>query len=140
MLSVYDTEKFIKEDGSFNLTTNPSYFARVLKKVYNIEKTYLEKGKLEFYPNSFFYDCYLFGKKDKTSYATHHYAGSWKPDWKIIDKLKFSFFGREYILRKYKKNKPEAILEVNNDEKILLKIKTSKRSFYVLLEKNRIKK
>ena len=133
LLAVYDDIKFVKDDGSFNLTTNPAYFGKVLRNnKYNLKKTYLEEGSIEFYPKSVLYDCYLFGKKNKTSYATHHYAGSWKPDWKITDRLKFSFLGKQYILRKYKKNFPDVKFETPDNEKIIFKIKISKRSFMVL--------
>ena len=135
LLDVYDDIKFINDDGTFNLTTNPAYFGRVLCGSYNLKTTYLEKGRIEFHPNSFLYDYYLFGKRNKTSYATHHYAGSWKPDWKITDKTKFSLFGKNYFLRKHKKNNPDAKLEAEQDEKIILKLKTSKRSYLVLSQK-----
>ena len=135
LLSVYDDIKFVNDDGSFNMTTNPAYFEKILNEVYHIKTTYIEEGKIEFHPNSFMYDCYLFGKRNNTSFATHHYAGSWKPDWNMTDKAKFSLFGKNYILRKYKRNNPDAELVANNGEKIVLKIKTSKRSFLVISQK-----
>ena len=135
LLDVYNGLKFVNDDGSFNLTPNPAYFGKVLSDKYNLKTHFLEQGSIEFYPKSVLYDCYLFGKKNKTSYATHHYAGSWKPDWKIVEKLKFRLFNNDYILRKYKKNHRDAEFEVNDDEKIVFKIKTSKRSSLVLCKK-----
>ena len=44
LLAVYDNLKFVNDDGSFNLTTNPEYFENVLRDVYNIEKTYYSNG------------------------------------------------------------------------------------------------
>lgn len=137
LLSVYDDIKFVNDDGSLNLTTNPAYFGKILRNTYNVEKTFLEEGFIEFYPNSMLYDCYLFGKQNASSYATHHYAGSWKPDWKIDKKAKFKLFGKDYILRKYKRNNPKAEMEIIKDEKNILKIKTSKRSYFVLSQKQR---
>ena len=135
LLNVYDNLQFINEDGSFNLTTNPAYFEKVLTELYNIKTTFIEKGKIEFHPNSVMYDCYLFGKRNDTSFATHHYAGSWKPDWNMTNKAKFSLFGKNYILRKYKKNNRNAKLEANKGEKIIFKLRVSKRSSWVLLQK-----
>ena len=136
LLAVYDDLKFVNNDGSLNLTPNPAYFSDVLCNKYNLENTYLEEGSIEFYPNSVLYDCYLFGKQNKTSYATHHYAGSWKPDWKIEEKANFRMFNKNYILRKYKKNHKDTEFVKNNDEKVIFKLKTSKRSFLVLSQKN----
>ena len=136
LLDVYDDIKFVNDDGTFNLTTNPAYFGKVMHHIYNVKKMFLEEGQIEFHPNSFIYDCYLFGKRNKTSYATHHYAGSWKPSWKIEEKLKFRLFGNNYILKKYKKNHDDAEFEDNEKEKIMFKIRTSKRSFFVLLKKS----
>ena len=36
LLAVYDDLKFVNDDGSLNLTTNPEYFENVLRDVYHI--------------------------------------------------------------------------------------------------------
>ncbi len=135
LLSVYDETKFINPDGSFNRTTNPEYFVDILTKRYNLKETYIKKGRIEFYPNSFVYDYYHFAKEGKDSYAIHHYTGHWKPDWKIQDKLKIKLFGHEYIIRKYKKNRPTAVLAAEKGETILAKLQTTKKSTYTLIKK-----
>lgn len=136
LLSVYDETKFINPDRSFNRTTNPEYFVKVLTEKYNLEKTYIREGQIEFYPNSYIYNCFYFAKEGKDSYAIHHYTGHWKPDWKIENKLKLKLFGQEYIIRKYKKNRSTAILTPQKDEKILIKLKTSKKSSWTLVKKS----
>lgn len=136
LLELYDTLRFIKEDGSFNLIPNPGYFAKVLTEKYNIPTIYLKKGRIEFHPNCFLYDYFYFGKKNKTSYATHHYAGSWRPAWRVDDKLKFRLFGKSYVLRKYKKLHEED-MPIAENETMVGKIKTSKRSSYVLIRVNK---
>ena len=135
LLDIYDTVSFINEDGTYNKTPNPAYFARVLTKKYGLPTTYLEKGHIEFYKNSFLYDYWAFGKRNKTSYATHHYAGNWRPDWNISDKCSFKLFGTQYVIRKYKKHREGAAFTLNDGEKLCVKIRTSKRSTFVLLKK-----
>ena len=135
LLDVYNSTPFINPDGSLNRTTNPVYFADVLTKKYNIPTTYLKKGQIEFYPNSFLYDYFHFAKQGKDSYAVHHYAGNWKPDWNIKDKFEITIFGTHYIIRKYKKNRETLWQNPAKDEKLVLKIQTSKKSFWTLIKK-----
>ena len=135
LLEVYDSVKFVNDDGTFNLTTNPTYFGRVMREIYNVKNTYITEGNVEFVPNSFIYDCYLFGKRNHTSYATHHYSGSWKPDCTISEKLRFKLFGKNYILYKYKKKNNNSQIEAINGEKIVFKMKISKKSYLVLSQK-----
>lgn len=135
LLSIYDDMPFINADGSFNTVTNPLYVGRVLVEKYNLPTTYLKKGRIEFYKNSFLYDYFYFGKQNKNSYATHHYAGNWKPDWKITDKLKFSFGNNIYVLRKYKRNRDDAVFALDEGEKLIAEVKTSRKSKFVLLKK-----
>lgn len=139
LLAVYDTTPFVNADGSYNKTTNPAYFEKVLTEQYHIPTTYLTEGRIEFFPNAFLYDYFHFGKQNKTSYATHHYSGSWKDDWKIENKGVFSLFGKTYALRKYKKNRDNAKLVLNDGESLCAKLPTSKRSMLVLakLEKKK---
>ena len=133
LLAVYDHIHFINEDGSYNRTSNPAYFYQVLKEKYNIPTGYLKKGRIEFYPKAFLYDYFYFGKKNRTSYATHHYAGNWKPDWKIENKFKFHWQGKTYQLRKYKKNHENVEMAMENGETIVFKLKTSKKSYFVIV-------
>lgn len=135
LLSIYDDMHYINADGSYNNVTNPNYVGKILTERYNLPTTYLKKGRIEFYKNSFLYDYFYFGKRNKYSYATHHYAGNWKPDWKIEDKWQFKYKDKVFVIRKYKRNREEAVFELDKNEKILAKIKTSKKSMYVLLKK-----
>ena len=136
LLAVYDETKFINPDGSFNRTTNPEYFVKVLTNNYNLEKTYIREGQIEFYPNSYVYNCFYFAKEGKNSYAIHHYTGHWKPDWKIEDRLKLKLFGKKYIIRKYKRNRPSARFTSEANEQVLIKIKTSQKSLWALVKKS----
>lgn len=135
LLDLYDQISFINPDGSHNRTTNPKYFAKVLTEKYNLPTTYLKKGRIEFYPNSFLYDYFHFAKQGKDSYAIHHYSGNWKLDWNIKDKFKIRLFGTLYIIRKYKKNREAPWQTPAKDEKLVFKIQTSKKSFWTLIRK-----
>ena len=136
LLAVYDSTNFINDDGSYNKTTNPAYFHQVLSQKYKLPTSYLKKGCIEFYLNAFLYDYFYFGKRNKNSYATHHYSGSWKPDWKIEDKLKLKLFNKNFVLRKYKKNREDAQFELDTNEIAIGKLKTSRRSMFVLIKQN----
>ena len=87
LLAVYDDLPFINPDGSLNLKPNPAYFADVLTEKYGLKETFVKSGRIEFFPNSFVYDYDHFGTDNKDAYAVHRYAASWRPDWKVLNKL-----------------------------------------------------
>ena len=105
LLAVYDDLAFVNPDGSFNLKPNPAYFADVLTEKYGLKETFVKSGRIEFYPNSFVYDYDHFGTDNKDAYAVHRYSASWRPDWKVLNKLTLRWGGASYILRKYKKRR-----------------------------------
>lgn len=134
LLAEYDGIDFIKPDGSFNLTTNPMYFAKVFKEKYGIEDTFVTKGRVKIAENAYIYPYTFFCTDNPDAYAVHHYTGSWKPDWKVQDKLSLSLGrGKRLILRKYKKNREGSEIPLNKNEKILCSFTTSKRSRMYLL-------
>ena len=51
------------------------------------------------------YDFDHFGTDNKDAYAVHRYSASWRPDWKVLNKLTLRLGGASYILRKYKKRR-----------------------------------
>jgi len=132
LLSVYDKEVFIKPDGTYNLTTNPVYFARVMKDKYGLDDVFVTEGRLKITDNAYIYPYFYFCTDNKDAYAVHHYSGSWKPDWKVEDKMKLPF---GLLVRKYKKNRDGEPLPLADDEKIVGQLNTSKRSKWTLIKK-----
>ena len=118
LLAVYDDLPFINPDGSLNLKPNPAYFADVLTEKYGLKETFVKSGRIEFFPNSFVYDYDHFGTDNKNAYAVHRYAASWRPDWKVLNKLTIKRGGVSYILRKYKKRR-EAPLPLEAGERFI---------------------
>ena len=80
-----------------------------------LKETFVKSGRIEFYPNSFVYDYDHFGTDNKDAYAVHRYSASWRPDWKVLNKLTLRWGGASYILRKYKKRR-EAPLPLGEGE------------------------
>lgn len=86
MLQEYDNKKFIKEDGSYDMTTNVVLITDITKKEFNIKlnNTYQElKHRVIMYPSDYFCPkSYETGKirKTKNTYAIHHFSGSWHSD------------------------------------------------------------
>lgn len=136
LLAVYDDLHFIKEDGSLNMRPNPLYFADVLTEKYGLKETFIKSGRVEFHPNSFVYDYDHFGTDNKKAYAIHRYAASWRPDWKVLDKVKIRLGKTTYILRKYKKRR-EAPLTLREGESFIWNKRFSDYVAWALVKKRK---
>ena len=136
LFSVYDHEVFLNPDGTYNLTTNPAYFCRVLDEKYGIKDTFVTKGRVKITENSYIYPYYYFCTDNKQAYAIHHYSGSWKPFWKVTDKFSLKFGKICFVLRKYKKNRDGEEMPFAEDEKVLFSVQTTKKSRFVFLIKS----
>lgn len=84
VLERYDGLSFIKEDGSYNITTLPVVFNNQLRNRYHFEKvqngTYSSQQDdvMYIFPYDYFNSRdHVGSKKYRRSYCTHHYAGSW---------------------------------------------------------------
>ncbi len=138
LIEVYDDIDFIKPDGSFNLTTNPIYFAKVFKEKYALEDVFVTKDCLQITNNAYIYPYTYFCTDNVKAYAVHHYSGSWKPDWNVRNKFSLSLGKKKsLVLRKYKKNRDGSEMPFDGNEKILFSLKTSKRSKWFLLIVNK---
>ncbi len=116
LLSDYDNRHFIKNDGSFDLTTNVKLITKALKENYNIQlnNTYQVFGNNNALFPFDFLCCkdYLTGKVNKTenSYTIHHFEGSWLNNISkfklVIQKYICFIFGKEICvkLKKWVKN------------------------------------
>jgi len=81
-LDSYETRSFVREDGSFDETTNVGEMTRLLTEEYGLQKTGLGQKIAHFivYPSDFFspYD-YINGtlKKTPNTYTIHWFSQSW---------------------------------------------------------------
>lgn len=101
MLSHYDTARFLKEDGSFDMTTNVEVItALLLEKGLLPNGEYQETEGMAFYPQNIF--CPDHKKLDDSDYMAdtatiHYFAGSWKSEatrkrertfwWKVVSAI-----------------------------------------------------
>ncbi len=137
LIAAYDDIDFINPDGSFNLTTNPMYFAKVFKEKYGIEDVFVTKDRVKITDNAYIYPYTYFCTDNADAYGVHHYTGSWKPDWNVREKLSIPLGkGKKLVVRKYKKNREGSKMPFNAGEKVLCSLKTSKRSKLFLLIQN----
>lgn len=82
LLKDYNERKFIKQDGSFDMTTNVQLITDKTKILYNIELNNTKQETPDFflYPFEWFCAKSLYtGKIIKTNntYTIHHFSGSW---------------------------------------------------------------
>ena len=82
---LYNGLKFVKEDGTYDITTNVERISAMTKEKYGLipQNSYQELGVVKIFPNDYFSpkDWYT-GVINKTenSYALHHFAASWHSD------------------------------------------------------------
>lgn len=136
LLNLYDKLEFVNSDGSYNQTANPFFFASVFKDFYGIEDTYIKKGRVKILENCWIYPYTYFCTNNKKAYAIHHYSGSWRPAWRLRNKLAFSFLGKKYLVRKYKYKIKHGLGEPmpqHDNEQILFSIPVGYHSWYKLI-------
>ena len=94
LLEDYNNRPFIKEDGSFDTTTNVVLITENTKKQYpeiQLNNTLQKFDSVVFYPKDYFCPIdYATKKLDKTSntHTIHWFAGSWLPKVTIFQKFK----------------------------------------------------
>lgn len=110
LLTYYDNNSFIKEDGSEDLTTNVTIITNMTKEKYNLKfnNTFINFGDdVNIYPKEYF--CV----KDENyeNYAIHHFNGSWIPanvyknSYLILNKLLNEKYGDDEVtIGRYIKN------------------------------------
>lgn len=87
----YNAHSFIKQDGSFNLTTCPTYQTAILRKYgLQLRDEFQLRGEVQclkdinIYPPVFFTPMTIYARKivrnQKFSFSIHHYDGSWVDD------------------------------------------------------------
>lgn len=80
LLDFYATLNFIREDGTYNLTTIVCYTTSLLKKYGLSDRQDIQQiGDITIYPREYFCPQSPTGKRCFTSHTrtVHHYAGSW---------------------------------------------------------------
>jgi mannosyltransferase OCH1-like enzyme len=104
LLNEYESKKFIKDDGSIDLTTNVKIITDKTKEMYSIKLNNQEQSfeYVTFYPFDWFCAKDLSDGKIKSTQNTHtihHFSGSWiTPKKKIIRKI-INIFGIQNINR-----------------------------------------
>lgn len=107
LLSYYNNAKFIKEDGSFDTTTNVKIISNMTQNKYGVilnNTKQILKDNIYIYPFDYF--CaknQITGKieKNQNTYTIHHFSGSWLSEWdksKVKIKIGLSFlFGDNFV-------------------------------------------
>ncbi len=80
LLELYKTKRFIKDDGTYDVTTNVAFITDFYVKKGLLQNNTLQTIEgLTIYPEQFFCPRPLIGgKHDKEAYIVHHFAGSWR--------------------------------------------------------------
>jgi len=92
LLKDYDGRSFVKDDGSFDLTTNVITITNTTKKIYpfiTLDNKYQKFENVVFYPKDYFcpvdYETKELMKTENT-FTIHWFAGSWVPKLNFIQK------------------------------------------------------
>ncbi len=81
LLDLYKTKQFVKDDGTYDVTTNVTLVTHFYeRKGLQQNNTLQTIEDLTIYPEQFFCPRPLIGGKyDKEAHTVHHFAGSWLP-------------------------------------------------------------
>lgn len=120
LLDDYNNISFIKENGTFDLTTNTVRITNTTKANYNLklESSYQNLGDVVFYPYDYFcpkdWETGIINITENT-YTIHHFNGSWhtESEKKINNKRKLLIEKYGYDRGKKKFNNYLKICEVN---------------------------
>ncbi len=82
MLTLYDDIRFIREDGTFDMTTNVQRMGMKLEEKGFIpcrKEQYIDAYRLRIYTHDYFspITSTRVMRKTKNTYCIHHFAGSW---------------------------------------------------------------
>lgn len=104
LLKDYDDRPFVKEDGTFDLTTNVTLITETTKRNYPIRlnNTYQDLGDVVFYPFDVLCAKDLKDGKVKSNLNTitvHHFNGSWMTLRKRLIKYILKTFGSDFVKR-----------------------------------------
>lgn len=97
MLEYYDNRSFLLSNGNLDIKTNTQIITDLMvEKGFVMDNSFQEIPEyVTFYPTEFFCPkSYDTGKIEKTqnTYSIHHFAGSWKPKYQVIEKKIWDFF------------------------------------------------
>lgn len=143
MLDLYKDIHFIKPNKNWNLCSdaekydllaNTARLVSVLKK-HQVDTFYTEDKPIEIKNDSYIYPVDYFCTDSEKSFAVHHFEASWLPPFSYKNKLILPWFhNSKLLLRKYKKNKPNAKITLNKSEKLIKKFGEYKeKSFWCLV-------
>lgn len=134
LLSKYNLLEFVLPDGELNQTPNPALFAQYFAEKYNLIPPYKKDLLIQFHKNCYIYPTYFFSKpkKNKVNFTIHFFDGSWLSGFSRRQKLKL---GSYEITRFKRRNYFNDEVPFVKNEKILWKVRLSKKLFYALIKK-----
>lgn len=131
LLSEYDGLAFLRQDGTYDLTTNTVRVSRLFENQYGLCAPYTGSETTKLGTDGIIMPSWYFCRpvEGKENYAIHHFNGSWLDGWNRKTKIKI---GKLSLVRFRKVFKTNTIPMANN-ESIIMKIKTAKKCFYALV-------
>lgn len=135
LLSEYDDIDFIKPDGTFDQTTNTIRVSNLFGTKYGVLPPYDGTKQIKLADDGIIEPWWFFCTpcEDRKNYSIHHFNGSWVDGFKRKNKIKIWRFELARFRRKCKTN----TVPLKNNERIILRIKTAKNTFYALLYKEK---
>lgn len=136
LLEEYNDIHFITIDQQQNLKTNTLRISEYFQKQFQLTPPYDKDITTPLDSNSIIYPSYFFctPQTQKINYTIHHFNGSWVES--FSRKNKFQFLNLFFVRFKRENNKNDQI-PLLPYEKILLKIKVSKKRTYAITRKSK---
>lgn len=100
LLDMYTERRFIREDGSMDVTTNVAFISKYLKNNgFLLNGTFQETNSIQIYPTEYFSPCSWDNGKyriTEETYTIHYFAGTWHS---FYSKILSCFFTNAQIVK-----------------------------------------
>lgn len=137
MLDSYKNRRFLNEDGSFNMTSNPIILGNILKNYGIDNEKYTLLNAFEFYKNSVLFPYTFFCRESSLSYAVHHFEASWFDAYVLKKQFNFSIPKKHHckVLWYKQKNKKATFIPPCNPCDILFEVNFKRYKFLFITSK-----
>lgn len=133
LLSAYDDARFIREDGSLDLTTNTVRISRAISEKYGLAENPDPLSRIDLEPGHAIYPAFFFCAPEagKPNFAIHHFSGSWVES--FSRRNIFSLLGFSLVAMK-RKDFHRHGLPIRGNERLLFMLRLSRRMHVAVMK------
>lgn len=131
LIDIYDEISFKTKRG-LDLTANTQRITKYLESRFNIQPEYDKDSTLKLSNTEIIFPSHYFciSEEDKVNFSIHHFSGSWLPSHSRKDKI--NIFNK-IILSRFIKMSNFGEMPLQDDERIVFRMKLSKNKKYIIL-------